>query len=116
MSVKSLAPIALGIGALYLFSTKGSPFEQQPREPDAKPGGEHVGWPFGRGFSETSRNVTRNFSISGAAFLPANLMSFITLSASMQSSIAHCPLVGSNQVWRVLKEMKAVGGKKLKTA
>ena len=26
MSAKSLAPIALGIGALYLFSTKGSPF------------------------------------------------------------------------------------------
>jgi len=45
MSVKSLAPIALGIGALYLFSTKGSPFEQQPRKPDAKPGGEHVGPP-----------------------------------------------------------------------
>ena len=45
MSVKSLAPIALGIGALYVFSTKGSPFEQQPRKPDAKPGGEHVGPP-----------------------------------------------------------------------
>jgi len=45
MSVKSLAPIALGIGALYVFSTKGSPFEQPPREPGAKPGGEHVGPP-----------------------------------------------------------------------
>ena len=45
MSVKSLAPIALGIGALYLFSTKGSPFAQQPRKPGAKPGGEHVGPP-----------------------------------------------------------------------
>ena len=45
MSVKSLAPIALGIGALYVFSTKGSPFAQQPREPGAKPGGEHVGPP-----------------------------------------------------------------------
>ena len=32
MSAKTLAPIALGIGALYLFSTKGSPFEQQPRD------------------------------------------------------------------------------------
>ena len=42
MSAKSLAPIALGIGALYLFSTKGSPFAQQPRKPGAKPGGEHV--------------------------------------------------------------------------
>ena len=45
MSAKSLAPIALGIGALYLFSTKGSPFAQQPRKPGAKPGGEHVGPP-----------------------------------------------------------------------
>ena len=45
MSVKSLAPIALGIGALYVFSTKGSPFAQLPREPGAKPGGEHVGPP-----------------------------------------------------------------------
>ena len=45
MSAKSLAPIALGIGALYLFSTKGSPFAQQPRKPGAKHGGEHVGPP-----------------------------------------------------------------------
>ena len=45
MSEKSLALIALGIGALYVFSSKGSPFEQQPDEPGPKPGGEHVGPP-----------------------------------------------------------------------
>jgi|TARA_B110000914_G_C15192724_1_gene322537 hypothetical protein len=45
MSAKTLAPIALGIGALYLFSTKGSPFEQQQQQDAGKPGGEHVGPP-----------------------------------------------------------------------
>ena len=46
MSVKTLAPIAPGIRALYVLSTKGSPFEQQhDTGDDTKPGGEDVGPP-----------------------------------------------------------------------
>jgi hypothetical protein len=45
MSAKSWAPIALGIGALYLLSSKGSPFSQQQQQDAGKPGGEHVGPP-----------------------------------------------------------------------
>jgi hypothetical protein len=45
MSAKTLAPIALGIGALYLLSSKGSPFSQQQQQDAGKPGGEHVGPP-----------------------------------------------------------------------
>jgi len=36
MSAKTLAPIALGIGALYLLSSKGSPFSQQQQQDAGK--------------------------------------------------------------------------------
>ena len=56
MSVKSLAPFTLGIGALYVFSSKGSPFNQ--RHDTGIPGGEDVGPP--KPETDTPRRKTQD--------------------------------------------------------